>query len=312
MDSELRNNLKGFTSGSEIQALATIREEIKREEELPNTSHSENMFSKPSTQMAQETGFMPSTPVLDPEDFVPPLELRCSRSFPSVGEQSVMVEWTYYSSKSLITVDQFSRKEKLVRLLDQANTPHTRLRTLRSIGIVLDRKNLRIGMVLLAPGAPKLPLEERSLLDFLRLKPIPIGQRFSMAKEFTTTVYRLQSVGWLHKSLRTDNLLFFERGSGSISTEMEGDTAEITPNTTRAPRLYLSGFYLSRPDHQSESSHSMSIPRQGYALTQELVRLSSHPDFFRNNSAEPSSCRPRFQPEYDIYACGLVLLQLGL
>lgn len=44
----------------------------------------------------------------------------------------------------------------------------------------------------------------------------------------------------------------------------------------------------------------------------ELVRLSSHQDFFRNNSAEPSSCRPRFQPEYDIYACGLVLLQLGL
>ncbi|KAK0662036.1 hypothetical protein QBC41DRAFT_32809 [Cercophora samala] len=309
MDSELQNDQKGLTLGSEIHALATIKEQLKREE-LSNTSDSEHMFGNASTQITQETGFMTPTPVLDPEEFTPSLELECSRSFSTLGGQPVMVEWTYYSSKSLITVDQFSRKEKLVRLLNQANTSHTRLRTLRPTGIVSDRKNLRIGLVLLILAAPKLPLEERSLLDLLGSKHIPIGQRFSMAREFTTTVYRLQSVGWLHKSLRTDNLLCFGSGSCNISTDMEEDHPERLSST--APQLYLAGWYLSRPDHQSEVSHSISISRQGYTLTKDLVRLSSHPDSFRDDSAESTSTRPRFQPEYDIYSCGLVLLQIGL
>ncbi|KAK4199965.1 hypothetical protein QBC40DRAFT_327774 [Triangularia verruculosa] len=310
-DAALQHNCKGVILGVETQNLVIIKTELEREDKLlnPGLEYKPNKPGPSSAQSDHETSFVFPTPVLDPEDFIHPLGIGSSRSFSSLEGQSVMIEWTYYSNKSLITVDQFSRKEKLVRLWNQANTSHTKLRTLQSIAIVADRKNSRVGLVLVVPGMFEPPLVQRSLLDLLGSKPIPIGHRFTIAKEFTTTVYRLHSIGWLHKSLRTDNLLCFGNQHNNTAAEPV-DLSELSLST--APQLYLSGWYLSRPDQPSELSQSISISRQGYALTKDLIRLSSHPDSFSAEAAESTFPRLRFQPEYDIYSCGLVLLQIGL
>lgn len=125
----------------------------------------------------------------------------------------------------------------------------------------------------------------------------------------------LLSVNWLHKSIRSDNIVSFKESAQVNKVEENNQQSEPVnlelpaAMTILLPELYLLGWNLSRPDHDSEISETMSISMQGYKLAKELVRLSSHPDLLHSSSTSP---RAPFKAEYDIYSFGLVLLEIGL
>lgn len=75
------------------------------------------------------------------------------------------------------------------------------------------------------------------------------------------------------------------------------------------PKFFLVGWDLSRPDHPSELSETLSISTVGYQNSLEATLMYSHPDI---QAGIGTGKRPRYRPQYDIYSLGLVLLEIGL
>jgi len=297
--------------------LQTITEE---EDQLDNPQENLGEIQKLSGNHASGVHKTPSSCILDVDDFDSgSLEFGPSRAVSSLAKRPVLVEWTHYAKS--INLDHFSRRGNLVRLLNNDGI-YRKFQTLPSKGIVMDSKNSRIGLVFEIPGKAGTTVQEKSLLDLVeRQSPLPLGHRFAMAKALSMAIYSLQSVNWLHKSIRSDNLVYFkdtlrqpEPGAQNkdIARPKDKDHPQTAFNNRppNPPDLFLMGWHLSRSSHPSELSQSLSISTRGYTLTQELIRLSSHP---ASLPAEPSSSpRPCFKPEYDIYSFGLVLLEIGL
>ncbi|KAI5841303.1 hypothetical protein BZA05DRAFT_385302 [Tricharina praecox] len=105
-----------------------------------------------------------------------------------------------------------------------------------------------------------------------------LGQRFQIAKTLATTVFQLHSVGWLHKSIRSENILFFGAPGQMYSQQ------------------YLVGFEFSRDENDT------STMEQDDALERNIYR---HPD----RQGPPDT---RFSVLHDIYSLGVILLEIGL
>jgi len=318
---------------SEVRKLAKIQLEVEREERQTNSTDGKN--GNISTQNERSTITKP--PILDISDFKPgTLGFGPLRSL-SFSNGPVLVEWTQYGKS--IQLDHFYRRGHLLSLLNDEDL-FRKFKTLRPRGVVVDSKNSRIGLVFELPKDLDPPSQERTLRGMLEAPPRPLGQKFAMAQTLANAFFSLQSVNWLHKSIRSDNILYFEQldrasdlqPTSSHNTEI-GDPANqatIVPNDgldgddqqskaanvesliagpSPLPELYLLGWNLSRPDHPSELSESISISTQGYKLTKELVRLYSHPDILLSAA---SGSPVRFKLEYDVYSFGLILLEIGL
>jgi hypothetical protein len=104
-----------------------------------------------------------------------------------------------------------------------------------------------------------------------------LGSRFKLAHTLATAVYHLLASGWLHKCLRSHNILLFQR--------------------TSLAHPYLVGFDHSRPDHPKEDS-----VRNEVVLEFNRYR---HPSYLRNKEQ-------RYQKRYDVYALGIILLEIAL
>lgn len=125
--------------------------------------------------------------------------------------------------------------------------------------------------------------EPVTLLQVIRDKNVirpTLGERFRIARELTETLFQFHSVGWLHKSLRSENVLFFKIDKTHVSYE----------------RQYLVGFEFSRQENDR------STTEQDDRLERNIYR---HPD--RQGPAEN-----RFGIIHDIYALGVILLEIGL
>ncbi|KAM7210285.1 hypothetical protein V8F06_014334 [Rhypophila decipiens] len=236
--------------------------------------------------------------------------LDASRVLASLGGRPVLVEWTHYGKS--ISLDHLYRRGNLVRLLKDTGL-YRKFGTMPSAGIVTDTRNSRVGLVFEIPTETlrkQGPVIEKSLLDILVESPgpLPLDQRFAIAKKLALATHNLQSVGWLHKSIRSDNLVCFQSGAGK--EEADFDLAQ----ECSTQEMYLMGWYLSRPDQPSELSQTVSISTQSYKLSKQMIELYHHPEVLHSQGQQVVSRqkRPRFKLEYDIYSFGLVLLEIGL
>ena len=112
-----------------------------------------------------------------------------------------------------------------------------------------------------------------------------LGQRFCIARSLAETLFQFHTVGWLHKSVRSENILLF-----SSDQQIEYS------------RPYLVGFEFSR-----DVLDRSNIEQDGL-LKHNIYR---HPDRQGLPSDEKDIDRP-FNLLYDIYALGVVLLEVGL
>jgi serine/threonine protein kinase len=125
-----------------------------------------------------------------------------------------------------------------------------------------------------------------SLYDFLSLdnKYSPsVTARMKLALYLARTVHQIHTAGWLHKNLRSENILFFP-------------PPHAVPNWASIAEPFLAGFGYARIDAPSEISERPSV--------------DSWKDIYRHPSAlgDPST---KFNKLMDIYAFGTIPVELA-
>lgn len=265
-----------------------------------------------------------------------------ARSIGKLDDGIVVIEWKYYN-KDRSVMGWTARLKSLVGLLNQQDLFEKFLAP-KCRGLVEDPLRSRIGIlfnVSTAAGSTAEAVSEyHDLQTFVRNPSVPIpsiGDRFHIANKLATAVHHLHSVNWLHKSLRSDNIIFFKQVANvnisstkisepPIASDPSAPQVEHVKNVLDGlecldegpaplPRICVLGWDLSRPNDSSEFSESQSMPPAKFQSKRDNIRLYSHPDThsgITSTSKSSSKLRNHFRAEFDIYSLGLVLLEIGL
>ncbi|MCJ1459011.1 hypothetical protein MMC28_009388 [Mycoblastus sanguinarius] len=218
--------------------------------------------------------------------FIPPLGRELAR----YKADSVLVEWRLIEKK--LEPELKSRVHQLAILLGKAGDPS--FHTLDCIGILPKNKayephddayvcyGLVFGLrTLEAPNlaAPRI----LTLLDLYKKSRKPsLNKRLAIALAVAETVLQLHTTGWLHKGLRSDNILFIEAGVSRWNSDSAGGP-------------YLAGYDFARPSN---------------AETEMIPGRPDH-DIYRHPLAQ-GAVRSNFNRSFDLYALGCVLLEIAL
>ncbi|KAI1418409.1 hypothetical protein F5Y13DRAFT_149115 [Hypoxylon sp. FL1857] len=127
------------------------------------------------------------------------------------------------------------------------------------------------------------PCELISVYELLAREQKPsLTKRMALCAALARSVYAFHSVNWLHKGLRSDNIIFFASSP---------DCVDLT-----AP--YVSGFELSRP----------SIVE---GMT-EKPKFDPLQDIYRHPYAQSTQTDGSYRKSYDIYSLGIILIEIAL
>lgn len=219
---------------------------------------------------------------------------------PNGTPQKVWIEWKecdpQFSHHQAATPDPriLKRLQALVALLRENRTTE-QFKAPHCLGYFLPpfEETFLIGLVFENPPGTDQNRPPISLLELLqeeREKPITsLTARIKLATAIAECVERLHAVNWLHKGIRSQNILFFKN-------EKEGEVDITNP--------YLSGFDYSRPAANSEMTEK---PPENPA--HDLYR---HPlaHGYARESDQTSDHRHGYRKHYDIYSLGIVLLEI--
>lgn len=275
----------------------------------------------------------PATATPRPEDVEIPTE---SVTLLNVGAQRslanhrqfglVLVEWRAFDDQETGWMqDMAILRVRHLAILLHRNTPKpNEFRVLPCHGFILDTAQSRFGMVFQMPPAappaaiasaarshPEMPC---SLYDLLasasRDTAYPSqSSRMTLARRLATSLLHLHATGWLHKGVRSHNILFFGDGT-TPSPASPLSVAKNTGSQTKAScvsrlieKPFLTGFGYSR----LSGLNSVSITADPDPI-QELYR---HPDVQALVPPGAQGARERFKKRYDAYSLGLVLVEIG-
>ena len=231
---------------------------------------------------------------------------RCDATLqlPDGKRRKVWVEWKEYDRQRPGDLSPpkkviFERVRKLAALLNHKPKPEA-FRTPHCLGFFdkasvngvededEDILNMRLGLVFERPLDEGLhaSLPPISLHELLQTSRKPrVTDRVKLAHAISNCLLYLHAVNWLHKGLRSHNIIFFRTTTGHV------DYA----------KPYLSGFDFSRPARADEMT---DIPGPGDDAEYDLYR---HPNAQCTNPEE----RERFKKSFDIYSLGVLLVEIA-
>ena len=114
-----------------------------------------------------------------------------------------------------------------------------------------------------------------------------LGQRYALAYDFCKAVMGLHIYGWVHKSIRSANVILLPCTDDS--------TRSSSTDTNPGFILYLKGFEYARPGKGKSSGRANFDPE---------TNLYRHPD----RQGVPNET---FSKDHDLYAVGIILLEIG-
>lgn len=233
---------------------------------------------------AQVLTFRPSQHLLinkNDLDFIPRRSSR-ERSLALHGADMVMVEWKPYQPGGQTEVIA-QRADNLVRQLHVSAARPANWNILPCLGYFDDAAKFRYGYVNALPRGIQqyLPL---SLYELLDTSTPSLDERFRLAEYLAKSLLLFHSSGWVHKSIRSSNIVFFHCAVN---------------NRPLYGNPYIVGFDYARPDNPNAQSIERSA---GNNTENEIYR---HPDLQKANPR-------RFTAADDIFGLGLVLLEIGL
>lgn len=118
----------------------------------------------------------------------------------------------------------------------------------------------------------------------------PLDQRLNLARQIACALFFYHSVHWVHKSIRSDNIVMLER---------EGlDAQAAFPYTLGSP--YLVNFSSARED---VGTTDLSLEQQE---NEWFLNVYRHP------ARQGANISARFTMAHDAYSLGVVLLEIGM
>ena len=215
------------------------------------------------------------------------LEKQC---YGRMADDTVIIEYRGYA-KADERAKVVSTVKRLARLLKEAHDPAFHVAPF--VGYTDEPLNDRFGLVFRAPD--RIPSDGRRHISLHEAysdpKRMSLNTRFKIGTALVRALSALHAVGWVHKSLRSENILFFANaehspeGYSSSHTDARFDFSQ--------PRIF--GFDLSRPEDVS------SVKTKEYRRSRQVYM---HPKRW----GRPAEV---FDKVHDIYALGVILLEIG-
>lgn len=218
-------------------------------------------------------------------------------------EYDTLLEWKLYGKMSaahqgLVHGLALERTDRLARLL--ALDPPEDLRVLQCVGYFDDVNSSRIGLLYRLPEEfTETPNETNvtTLENLLASKSIgpPLSDRFRLAYILARSVLKLHLFKWLHKDIRSENVIFIHR---RIHAPSFGEP-------------YLGSLGIARPDMANSISEAGV---RGIIGKQYDQRIYIHPSYLEAESPYDfqTENRMKYHRAFDIYSLGCVLLEIGL
>lgn len=129
---------------------------------------------------------------------------------------------------------------------------------------------------------------------FTTMSTPSLGTRMALASTLADSVFYLHAVAWLHKGIRSNNVVFIEKSERSGPNDDEKGVIRGSANILSSP--LLSGFDYSRPDLMEESTfHNVRSPAHD---------LYCHPDLLQMKAK-------RSRKAHDMYSLGIVLIEIA-
>lgn len=196
----------------------------------------------------------------------------------------VMVEWRTTDEKRCKMLQ--THMQTLALLLGTADNTFA---SLHCLGLSVAKDSLRFGLVYDVPRAPSLrPNKQRDIRNLYDLilsgVKCSLEDRIRIGLKLAEAVLQLHTAGWLHKSIRSSNIVFV--GGAKDSDELF---------LTGSP--YLVGYDYARPESETNLTQLPDAP-----LYTELYR---HP-------SKRGHVATGFKKRFDLYALGCLLLELAL
>ncbi|KAF5589816.1 kinase catalytic domain protein [Fusarium subglutinans] len=206
----------------------------------------------------------------------------------------VMIEWIYVPSSLSAEIKEASQNQihDLALLLHSEKKPHE-FRTLECIAMVdmpvAEEEDAQYGLVFkLEEGHQVYTLLE--LLSREESTPKSLTERLKLVKLLSKTLLFLHLGSWLHKGIRSDNILFLSNDISSVDLGA----------------AYIGGFDYSRLFRETRLTQNVGDNR-----VQNLYRHPDHQGHPMHANGE-STDRPPFSYKADLYSLGVVLVEIGL
>ncbi|KAF2841113.1 hypothetical protein M501DRAFT_1000270 [Patellaria atrata CBS 101060] len=253
----------------------------------------------------------------------------------SKRRQHVWIEWSTYEPLNFSGEPHpkvLERVKALTALLKENNrkdmfpAPHC-------VGFFRDTDpagddRFRFGLVFEKPASVPHSTRPSSLLELLRdpkLETPSLTDRIALMRRIAEAIERLHAVNWLHKGLRSHNILFFADSGNSSDPDVDIDFAapliggfdysrpaanedmtEKPPENAaydlyRHPRVHGSGAMDMAP-------YSPHNPAEGNRL---YATSSSSSPPMSPTSGTPYYPQTNFRKTYDIYSLGVILLEIA-
>lgn len=216
------------------------------------------------------------------------------RSFGNLDDREVvLVEWKKYDSswQGKKGIELTGRIFNIAQLLNSDSKPDELL-TLKCLGFFDDPERSAYGFVFRLPSnSPYLSFQSngrypmvslKSLLDAPSPGTLPtLEDQYHAAYSLALSLSILHGVSWLHKSIRSQNVVFVTASDGRPIWS----------------RPYLVGFEFSRPDAVDESS--------------EKPEQSARFNVYRHPFAQGAPGE-KYRKVFDIYSLGVILTEIAM
>jgi Prion-inhibition and propagation len=237
---------------------------------------------------------------VEPGSVLPMTQLRNNRGTGQFRGGEVFVEWkTIPSLRRSADAPIFEKRIKDVAYLLRSDRKPSQFRTLDCVGLVREIKPdyTKFGLVCRMESSKCF-----SLRDLLAAadRQVALGNRYSAAKALAKAILYLHLASWLHKAIRSDNVVYFASAVEAVDFGWP----------------FLVGFDMSRPSSDNELTE---IPRgelryniYRHPRVQGLpLDVEDKPEGDGSQAEQLPGSRDQFSVLHDLYSFGVVLLELA-
>ncbi|KAM5343688.1 hypothetical protein ACJ41O_012225 [Fusarium nematophilum] len=204
-------------------------------------------------------------------------------------EPPVLVEWKQSKDRESAQQD-IKRMNRLARALKAAGAGHFRTPICLGHVILPAKANAKYRLVFQIPQGDSEQVTLYSLLgeqkrqESQRITFPTLGERIRLAFEIAQALMRWHLAGWLHQGIASFHIVFFK----------------TSPTTVDYSKPYLVGFGYARENDSS------SVARAVGETEAETIR-----DLYRHPDRQGSGPEKKHQRKHDLYALGLLLIEIG-